>query len=292
MKLGVVYPQTEIGADPKEVTDFARGVVELGFDHFQVYEHVVGGDPAVHPQLKSAPYDMHSQFHEPFVLYGFLAAVAPELELVTAIVILPQRQTALVAKQAASVDRLTQGKFRLGVGLGWNPIEYEALGQPWKGRAKRFEEQIELLRELFKNPSITFNGDYHKVTAAGLNPLPIDGRIPIWVGAQAEPAVRRAARIADGFFPLRKPDSSTWKDEIDKLHGYLDEYGRDPKTFGIEATVRTAGKNPDEWHKEIEEWRSLGATHVCIHTMGDGVKGGEAHLERLEAVAEAASIKT
>jgi probable F420-dependent oxidoreductase len=286
MQIGAVYPQTEISAHPDEVREYARGVVELGYTHIQAYEHVVGGDPAAHPELEQAPYDLDSRFHEPFCLFSFLAAVAPELSFVTGIVILPQRPAVLVAKQVASLDHLCQGKFRLGVGLGWNPIEYEALGQDWKTRAGRFEEQIALMRELFTQRCVTFSGEFHQVSAAGLNPLPLQQPVPIWIGAAADAAVRRAARLADGFFPLRKGEGSTWKDEIDKLRGYLEEYGRDPASFGIEATIRTSEGTPDDWRRQAEEWRELGASHLCIHTMGGRLQGAKDHLRRLEEVAQ------
>ncbi|MFA5506490.1 MAG: LLM class F420-dependent oxidoreductase [Vulcanimicrobiota bacterium] len=292
MKIGVVYPQTEIGTTPTEVRDYAQGVAELGYTHFLAYEHVVGGDPEQHPELKAAPYDLDSRFQEPFVLFGYLAGIVPHMGFVTGIVILPQRQATLVAKQASVVDVLSDGKFRLGVGLGWNPIEYEALGQKWSNRARRFEEQIELMRELLSQKIVTFDGKYHKVTAAGLNPLPVQRPLPIWIGAAAEPAIRRAARIADGFFPLRKPEGSTWADEIEKLHGYLEEYGRDPRQFGIEVTLRTGNGSPEDWCKEMEEWKRLGASHLCIHTMGCGLSGVDAHLQRLKQVAETFGLQS
>lgn len=285
MKIGVVYPQTEIGPGPDEVRRFATGVEALGYSHILTYEHVVGGDPAVHPWLKQAPYNMDSSFHEPFALFSFMAAVAPTLGFVTGIVILPQRQAALVAKLATSVDHLCEGKFRLGVGLGWNPIEYEALGQSWKNRARRFEEQIEVMRELFSKPSVSFQGRYHTITSAGLNPMPYSKPLPIWIGARSDAAIRRAARLADGYFPLAKDEGLTWKQEMTKVRGYVEEYGRDSATFGIEATVRIGTGGPDTWRKEIEEWREAGATHLCLHTMGAGLSGAQEHLQRLEQAA-------
>ena len=189
MRLGVVFPQTEIGADPAGVRAYSQAVEGLGFEHLVTYDHVLGADPAGHPGF-SGPYTTESLFHEPFVLFGYLAAVAPSLELVTGIVILPQRQTALVAKQAAEVDILTGGRFRLGVGQGWNAVEYEALGKSFADRARRMEEQIELLRRLWQEPVLDFAGRDHTITAAGLNPLPVQRPIPIWIGGSSEAALR------------------------------------------------------------------------------------------------------
>src|SRR5579859_7042033 len=178
MKIGVVFPQTEIGADAGAVRAYAQRVEELGYGHVLAYDHVLGADPAVHVGW-SGPYDVRTTFHEPLVLFGYLAALT-SLELVTGIIILPQRQTALVAKQAAEVDLLTGGRFRLGIGLGWNAVEYEALGEDFTNRGKRSEEQVEVIRKLWTERSVTFEGKYHRVTGAGLAPLPNQRPIPVW----------------------------------------------------------------------------------------------------------------
>jgi len=251
MQIGVVFPQLEIGPDPAGVRAYAHAVQQLGFKHLMIYDHVVGADPASYPGW-SGPYTFESQFHEPFVVFGYLAAVAPELELVTGVIILPQRQTALVAKQAAEVDVLTSGKLRLGIGIGWNTVEYEALGMDFSNRGKRFEEQIELLRRLWTEPVVTFEGRYHRVTAAGLNPLPVQRPIPLWIGASAEPAIKRAAEMADGYFPQR-PLEGGWPATMDKIRGWLKDAGRDPATFGIEARLNANAGTPDEWRKVVEE---------------------------------------
>src|SRR5215475_11621054 len=185
MQIGVVFPQTEIGADPGAIRAYAQRVKELGFEHLLAYDHVLGADPAVHAPW-NGPYDVDTTFHEPFVLFGFIAGITA-LELVTGIIILPQRQTALVAKQAAEVDLLTGGRFRLGVGLGWNRVEYEALGTTFRDRGRRVEEQIEVLRRLWQEPVVSFEGRYHTITAAGINPLPVQRPIPIWMGGFSEP---------------------------------------------------------------------------------------------------------
>src|ERR1017187_1057017 len=197
MQIGVVFPQTEIGRDVGALRAYALRVEELGYAHLLAYDHVLGADPRVH-QGWEGPYDVSTTFHEPFVLYGYLAAIT-SLELVTGIIILPQRQTALVAKQAAEVDLLTDGRFRLGVGLGWNPVEYEALGQDFTTRGRRIGEQVELLRRLWSERSVTYTGSYETVTGAGLAPLPVQRPIPVWFGAASPPAYRRAGRLADGW---------------------------------------------------------------------------------------------
>jgi len=203
MRIGVVFPQTELGGDAGAVRAYALRAEELGFTHLLAYDHVVGADPAVHPGW-DRPYDVHTTFHEPMVLYGYLAAVT-SMELVTGIIILPQRQTVLVAKQAAEVDLLTGGKFRLGVGIGWNHVEYEALGQDFSTRGQRLEEQIPLLRRLWTEQTVTFSGTFDQITGAGLAPLPVQRPIPVWFGAQSPRAYRRAGRLADGWFPQMAP---------------------------------------------------------------------------------------
>src|SRR3954452_12398079 len=215
MRVGVVFPQTEIGAERGGVRAYIEGVRDLGFAHLLAYDHVVGADPSHYVGWRG-PYTHEKLFHEPFVLFGYAAALAPELELVPGVIILPQRQTALVAKQAAEVDVLTGGRFRLGIGIGWNAVEYEALGQDFRTRARRFEEQIALLRRLFKEPVVTHEGRFDRITAAGLKPLPVQRPIPLWIGGSAEPALRRAARLADGFFP-QLPLDGGWERTLELM---------------------------------------------------------------------------
>ncbi len=282
MRIGAVFPQTEIGPDPAGVRAFADGVQELGFDHLHAYDHVLGAERASHPGF-SGPYDSDSMFHEILVVFGYIAAVAPRLELVTGIVIAPQRQTALVAKQAAEIDILTGGNFRLGLGLGWNAVEYEALGMNFHDRGRRLDEQIELMRRLWTEPVVTFEGRWNRVTAAGLNPLPVQRPIPIWIGGYVERALRRAARVADGYFPRA---ANSPPPEVDQVRQFLREEGRDPASFGIDARVPVGEGGPDEWGAAAEAWREAGATHLTLVTMGGGLKGPEAHLGRLAEVRE------
>jgi len=212
-----------------------------------------------------------------------VAAAAPKLELVTAVVILPQRQTALVAKQAAEIDVLTEGKFRLGVGIGWNWVEYEGLGLDFKNRARRFEEQIGLLRRYWQEPTFTHEGRYEKVTAAGINPLPIQRPIPIWIGGSAEPALKRAAEVADGFFPQRPLDGG-WPATLEKMRGWREAAGKDWASYGIEARINAGTGTPDDWRQAYDEWQALGATHITINTMNGGLVGPDAHIQRVREV--------
>jgi probable F420-dependent oxidoreductase len=276
MKVGIVFPQTEIGSDPRVIREFAQGAEEAGFHHLLVYDHVLGADRN-RPGGFRGPYDKDTPFHEPFVLFGYLAAATTRIELVTGVIILPQRQAALVAKQAAEVDLLSGGRLRLGVGTGWNAVEYEALGMNFHDRGKRQEEQIALMRALWERDSITFEGRWHRVTQAGLNPLP-GRRIPIWLGGFADAALERAGRIADGWFPLVAPDEPG-KAQVAKVHAALKKAGRDPLQFGIDPQGRIAGGNPDRWRRHAQDWRGLGATHISVVTMGSGFKTPDAHLK-------------
>ncbi|MBX6356582.1 MAG: LLM class F420-dependent oxidoreductase [Micromonosporaceae bacterium] len=286
MRVGVVFPQTEIGADPAVVRAYAAAVEELGYAHILAYDHVLGADPTGHPGW-TGPYHVDSQFHEPFVLYGYLAAIT-SLELVTGVIILPQRQTALVAKQAAEVDLLTEGRFRLGVGLGWNAVEYEALGKDFTDRGRRIEEQVALLRRLWTERSVTFHGRYEKVTAAGLAPMPVQRPIPIWFGAQSPPAYRRAGRLADGWFPQWRPGSRL-EEAIELVREGAREHGRDPDSIGMEGRVGLSG-GVDDAVEQIQAWRALGASHVCVNTMGIGAGGVDRHIATLAEVARAIGL--
>ena len=226
MRVGAVLPQTEIGADAGAIRAYAQRVEELGFSHVLAYDHVVGADPRVHTGW-NGPYDITTTFHEPLVTFGYLAGVTTSLELVTGVIVLPQRQAVLVAKQATEVDLLSGGRLRLGVGIGWNAVEYEALAEDFTTRANRFEEQIELMRLLWTQPSVTYSGRFHKVTGAGLAPLPVQRPIPLWIGASSPPAYRRVGRLADGWFPFMQPGAEL-DAALDEVRRGASEAGRDP----------------------------------------------------------------
>ena len=283
MQIGVVFPQTELGGDVGAVRAYVRRVEELGYRHVLAYDHVVGADPEVHHGWPGV-YDVTTTFHEPFVLFGYVAAVT-SLELVTGIIILPQRQTALVAKQAAEVDLLSGGRFRLGIGLGWNAVEYEALGQDFSTRGRRSEEQVDLLRRLWTERSVTFEGRFDRVTGAGLAPLPVQRPIPIWFGGLSERAYRRIGRLADGWFPQVAPGIRL--DEARAVvEGAAQEAGRDPAALGMEGRVSWRG-DPAPVAELAATWRDAGATHLSVNTMGAGLGTVDEHLRALERTAEA-----
>jgi probable F420-dependent oxidoreductase len=284
VQIGVIFPQTEIGAEPDTIVEFARAVEASGFSFVSAYDHVIGAHLATRPDWRG-PYNAETPFHEIFVLFGFLAAHT-NLELVTGVLILPQRQTVLVAKQAAEVDVLTGGKLRLGVGIGWNWVEYDGLGTNFKNRGRRFEEQIELMRKLWQAPVITHEGRYETVKAAGINPLPIQRPIPIWIGGSAEPALKRAAEIADGFFPQR-PLEGGWPATLERMKAWREAAGGDWSSYGIEARINAGTGTPDDWRQTLEEWQGLGATHITVNTMNGGLKGPEQHIQRIREVKEA-----
>jgi len=285
MRIGVVFPQTELGGDPGAVRAFATAASELGYAHIAVFDHVVGADPAVHRGW-SGPYDVHTTFHEPFVLFGYLAALT-SLELVTSILILPQRQTVLVAKQAAEIDLLTQGKLRLGVGLGWNEVEYEALGQNFSDRGARLAEQVALLRRLWTETSVTVAGEHEHVTGAGIAPLPVQRPIPVWIGARADVALRRAGRIADGWFPMDQPGPALARSTAIVQRAAV-EVGRDPRTLGMEGRINFGSGSSSSIDQQIAAWREAGATHLSINTMRAGFSTVDQHIAALASAIQAA----
>ena len=279
MKYGVVFPQLEIGNDPSVIKDYAQTAEDLGYDYLLAFDHVLGAN-ADRPGWDGL-HDHRAAFHEPLVLYGYLAGLTHTIELVTGILILPQRQTALVAKQAAQVDLLSGGRLRLGVGVGWNSVEYEALGTNFHNRGKRIEEQVALLRKLWTAPLITFRGDYHTVSDAGLNPLPVQQPIPIWFGGWADATLRRMARLGDGWIIVGREPNDKMKAELEKLRGYVEAAGRDPRAFGVDSWINTANNTPDEWAKQVAGWKALGATHVALNTMWKGLKSPQEHLHAI-----------
>ena len=284
MRIGVVFPQTELGGDAGAVRAWAQRAGELGFTHVLAYDHVAGADPAVHTGW-DGPYDVHTTFHEPMVLYGYLAAVT-SMELVAGVIILPHRQTVLAAEQAAEVDLLTSGKFRLGVGIGWNRVEYEALGQDFSTRGKRLQEQITLLRRLWTEQTVTFSGTFDRITGAGLAPIPVQRPIPVWAGTQSPRACRRAGRLADGWFPQMAPGP-----QLDKARRIVAEAaaqaGRDPASLGMEGRLRWQ-EDRDKLAAAIRQWQDADATHLSVSTMGAGLKTVDDHLAALATAAEAA----
>tara|TARA_B100000315_G_scaffold103394_2_gene94761 strand:+ start:2743 stop:3612 length:870 start_codon:yes stop_codon:yes gene_type:complete len=288
MRLGAVFPQTEIGADPAAVRDFAQAAESLGYDHLLVFDHVLGADAGKREHW-DRPYQHTSMFHEPFVLFGYLAGITRRIELTTGVLILGQRQTALVAKQAAEVDVLSGGRLRLGIGIGWNEVEYEALGESFTNRGRRSVEQIELLRALWTQEVVDFKGRYHHVTYAGINPLPVQRPIPIWIGGGAERVVRRVGRLGDGWFPQFRPDGAG-QERIEQMREYARQAGRDPKSIGIEGRISLADRgSPQDWNRSARAWADVGATHVSVNTMRAGLEGPDQHIEAIRRFKEAVS---
>ncbi len=285
MQLGAIFPQTEIGEDPAAVRDFAQAAESLGYEHLLVFDHVLGADASKRERWER-PYSHTDTFHEPFVLFGYLAAITEKIEMTTGILILPQRQTALVAKQAAAVDVLTGGRLRLGIGIGWNDVEYEALGENFQDRGRRSAEQIELLKLFWTQEVVNYEGRYHKVSHAGINPLPVQRPIPIWFGGGAPQVVRRLARMGDGWFPQFQPDSEG-QDKIGEMRELARAAGRDPSAIGIEGRVSIGEGDADAWNKLAASWDEVGATHLSVNTMRAGLKGPQQHIDAIERFKEA-----
>ena len=284
MQTGLVYPQTEYPTDPAAVRDYAQTAEALGFTHVLAYDHVLGANPD-RPGGWTGPYTHRDPFMEPFVLFTYMAAVTTRLGFIPGILILPQRETALVAKQAATLDVLCGGRFRLGVGTGWNEVEYVALSQDFSTRGKRQEEQIEVLRRLWTQELVTYQGRWHDIPDAGLNPLPVQRPIPLWLGGHVDAVLRRAARLGDGWLPgFRTAEAA--REHLDRLDGYLAEAGRDRATFGLEPRLHWGNGDLDALGRALEGWRAAGATHISLNTMGAGFKTAAEHLAAARLFAE------
>ena len=280
MKFGVVYPQIELRGDPQAVHDIGVGVEALGYDHLLVYDHVVGAEHADRDPPLWGPYTEHDPFHEPLVMFGYLAAVTSRIELASGVMILPQRQTALVAQQAADADLLSHQRLRLGVGTGWNYVEYDALGQDFASRGTRLDEQIELLRRLWAEPLVTFEGRFDHVERACINPRPLRS-IPIWIGGFSEPAYRRGGRLGDGFTFAGDIDEAL--EGIVRVRRHLTDAGRSADGFGFEL-IATRERSADAVVETAERWRAAGGTHLAVLTIKLGLDSAAAHLDYVAAV--------
>jgi probable F420-dependent oxidoreductase len=284
MKIGLVFPQTEFGNDPAAIRDYAQTAEGLGFTHILAYDHVLGANPN-RPGGWKGPYTHESAFHEPFVLFGFMAAVTQKIEFTTGIIILPQRQTALAAKQAATLDVLSNGRLRLGVGLGWNEVEYTALNENFHTRGKRLEEQVTLLRQLWTQPLVNFSSQWHTIPDAGLKPLPVQQPIPIWFGGYHDVVLRRAARLADGWMPGFRTAAEA-KPTLETLTQYLTEAGRSWNEFGLEPRLSYGDGSSEAWVKAVGDWKAVGATHLSFNTMGKGFETPAKHIEAIRVFAK------
>ncbi len=278
MHLGAVLPHNEIGTDPGAMKAYAQGVEALGFTHLLLYDHVMGADPN-RPGGFNGPYDKDVAFHEPMTTFAFIAAVTETVEMVTNVLILPQRQTALLAKQAAEVAILSGNRLRLGVGTGWNEVEYESLNVPFAQRGKRQAEQVVLLRRLWQEDSIDFEGDFHRIPLASINPRPSQP-IPIWFGGAAPALIARAARLGDGWMPLGGPNEAS-RDILRALREQREAAGLAWEGFGVQAQAMYAGGNAERWHTHATRWRELGATHLAVRTDSAELPDVDAHLAAL-----------
>jgi len=292
MKIGAIFPHDTIEPDAGAIRAYVEAVEQMGFNHIMSYDHVIGANRASRPGWNG--YDLDSKFHEPVALLSFIAGIARKLGLCTGVMILPQRQTVLVAKQAATLDLLCEGRLRLGVGTGWNEVEYEALGMDYARRGKFFDEQIDVLRELWTKRAVTVDTQMHRITDAGLWPMPVQQPIPLWLGgggvhpykgwAHVDRVLKRIAGKADGWMPTFDPDD-TGTELVEKFRGYCREIGRDPASVPIEALLLPAMHA--DWPEHVRKWQALGATQMCTNVAGPGVEGVDGNLKRLDEVRQA-----
>jgi probable F420-dependent oxidoreductase len=285
MKIGVTFPQTEIGSDPAVLRDYAQTAEDLGYDHILAYDHVLGAQPGDHRPGWSGPYNYQSTFHEPLVLFAYMGAVTSRIEFVTGVLILPQRQAALVAKQAAEVDILTDQRLRLGVANGWNAVEFESLNEDFHNRGRRIEEQIEVMRRLWTEEVVTFKGKWHTLDHVAIAPRP-RRLIPVWFGGMSDAAMRRAARVGDGWYPQLRPSDGDPRAVLDRFRSYVREFGRRPDDVGLQTTAAIANATPDALSRRLEELEALGITHVCINTMNAGLAGPRDHIDAIRRYKE------
>ena len=284
MKIGLVYPQTEFGSDPAAIREYAQMAEGLGFSHILAYDHVLGTNPDRLGGWQGS-YTFQHAFMEPLVLFSYMAAFTRQIQFTTGIIILPQRQTALFAKQAATLDVLSNGRLRVGVGLGWNQVEYTALNENFHNRGMRLEEQVAVLRQLWTQPLVNFSGRWHTILDAGLNPLPVQRPIPLWFGGTAEPALRRIARLADGWLINTTRKIADVLPSVDLIHRTLDETGRARSDFGIEPRLVYGEGDPEVWNNQLQEWEAVGATHISFNTMNHGFDTPSKHLAAVRKIA-------
>ena len=279
MEIGAVFPHNEIGTDPQAIKDYAQGVEELGVTHLLIYDHVLGADRD-RPGGFEGPYDKDVAFHEPFTTFAFIAAVTKKLDMITTVMILPQRQTVLVAKQAAELAILSNNRFKLGIGVGWNAVEYTGLNENFKNRGKRQEEQVELMRLLWESEVLEYKGDYHHIDKASINPRPSKS-VPIWFGGGAPQLIERCADLGDGWIPLMGPNEAARK-TLAAIKAKRESKGLDWDNFGVQAQAQYAGGDAERWNKHAEKWRNLGASHLAIATHNAEPTNVDGHLGRIK----------
>ena len=265
MQLGASLPVADIGTGAAVVRDYAQTVEGLGFDYLQAPDHVLGANPAtVTGAVRVGTTE--NAYHDPFVLFGFVAGCTHRIGFAPGVLILAQRQAVLVAKQAASLHELSGGRLRLGVGVGWNEIEFVGLNETFSNRGRRSEEQVRVMQALWSQPHVNFKGQYHTLNDAGINPRPPGGRVPVWFGGHAEATFRRTAKYGDGFMPLAYPANDSALAAFEKLRAMIREEGRDPSSVGIEVWVSPGIGNEEDWCREVAFWKKAGVTHVTAHT--------------------------
>ena len=279
MEIGAVFPHNEIGTDPQAIKDYAQGVEELGVTHLLIYDHVLGADRD-RPGGFEGPYDKDVAFHEPFTTFAFIAAVTKKLDMITTVMILPQRQTVLVAKQAAELAILSNNRFKLGIGVGWNTVEYTGLNENFKNRGKRQEEQVELMRLLWESEVLEYKGDYHHIDKASINPRPSKS-VQIWFGGGAPQLIERCADLGDGWIPLMGPNEAARK-TLAAIKEKRESKGLDWDNFGVQAQAQYAGGDAERWNKHAEKWRNLGASHLAIATHNAEPTNVDGHLGRIK----------
>ena len=279
MEIGAVFPHNEIGTDPQAIKDYAQGVEELGVTHLLIYDHVLGADRD-RPGGFEGPYDKDVAFHEPFTTFAFIAAVTKKLDMITTVMILPQRQTVLVAKQAAELAILSNNRFKLGIGVGWNAVEYTGLNENFKNRGKRQEEQVELMRLLWESEVLEYKGDYHHIDKASINPRPSKS-VPIWFGGGVPKLIERCADLGDGWIPLMGPNEAARK-TLAIIKEKRESKGLNWDNFGVQAQAQYAGGDAERWNKHAEKWRNLGASHIAIATHNAEPTNVDGHLGRIK----------
>ena len=263
MQLNAMFPTRDVGSDPAKIRDWAQAAEDLGYAYIEVPDHVFG---ATARDGWTPRYDEKDPFHETFVTLGFLAAVTKKIRLSSGILIAPQRQTGLIAKQAAEVDLLSGGRLRLGIGGGWNHVEYEALGMDWKTRGARQAEQADVLRRLWSEDLVDYEGRFHSLKGVNIVPPPVQRPIPIWFGGSSDAVVKRAARLGDGWMPIMAPDTEA-EQKLALLRAEMKQHGRDRSTFGLEGWLRMNEADTQQWGAAVEGWRGLGADYVMLYPM-------------------------
>jgi probable F420-dependent oxidoreductase len=269
MQLGALVPFGDTGGDPSLVRDFAQNLEALGYDFLEAPDHVLGANPGTNVGTDPRARVADSMYHDPFVLLGFLSAATTKLAFSTGVLIVAQRQTALVAKQAACLDVLSGGRFRLGIGVGWNPVEFTALNENFHNRGRRSEEQAQVMQALWAQPHVTFKGKYHTIDDAGINPRPASGKVPLWYGGHHEHTLPRIAKWGDGWMPNAYPPDQSALDIFSQLRRLTEQEGRDPAAVGIEVWTSCGESNEADWRKEVAFWKQAGVSHICLTTTFD-----------------------